>query len=61
MNDLTVGWWLSILFITFSIFFLLAILLRNHAAKRDFIGKTEKESVDNSVSISPRRTTRKFE
>jgi uncharacterized protein (DUF58 family) len=61
MQELNPGWWLAAILITFFAFFLLSMVLRNRAAKKDTIGRSEKETVDTSVSTAPRKDTRKLE
>lgn len=61
MQEMNIGWWLAALLVTFLVFFLLSMILRNHAAKKDLVGRSERETVDNSVSLNPRQKTRKFD
>lgn len=52
-------WWISILLPTFLVFYAVAMILRNYAAKKDRVGKTKNDAIDSSVSIEPRKNTRK--
>ena len=53
--------WAGILLITFCVFYVVATILRNHAAKKDSVGKSEADAVDSSVSLKPRENTRKLD
>jgi len=43
------------------IFGIVAMILRNRAAKIDSVGRSEKDTVNNSVSIDPKENTTKLE
>jgi hypothetical protein len=40
---------------------IIAMVLRNRAAKKDSVNRTEKDTIDDSVSLSPRKNTRKLD
>lgn len=61
MENLNTLWWIVILLFVFFSAFVVAMILRNHAAKTDDVGKTEKDSIENSVSIKPRENTKKLD
>lgn len=52
--------WAAVLLTTFFVFFIVSMILRNDAAKKDSLGKSEKDSIENSVSIKPRKHTEKL-
>lgn len=54
MDNLNALWMLAIFIIAFFVFFLVAMVLRNRAAKRDDVGKNESDSVSSSVSKVPK-------
>lgn len=54
-------WWIAFLLFIFSVGFIAAMISRNHSAKKDSIGKSEKNSTDSSVAINPREKTDKLD
>ena len=61
MENLNTLWWIVILLFVFFSAFVVAMILRNNAAKTDDVGKTEKDSIENSVAIKPRENTKKLD
>ncbi len=53
--------WLVAMLFAFIVFCVVAMILRNRAAKIDSIGRTEKDTVINSVSIDPKENTTKLD
>ncbi|MEN0037929.1 MAG: hypothetical protein AAGC78_12725 [Cellvibrio sp.] len=53
--------WIAIIFLVITALVIMAIRVRNRAAKSDSVGKTEKDSIESSVSIKPRENTRKLD
>lgn len=51
-------WMIGVLLLTFFIFFIVAMILRNHAAKRDNVGKSEGDSISCSVSKTNKKLTK---
>jgi len=56
----TALWGGAILFIFFALY-ILGTLIRNNAAKRDRVNRSEKDTILESVSIEPRQKTRKID
>lgn len=48
-------------FIFIAIFCIAAMLWRNHAAKTDAVLRKEKDTVDSSVSLKPKKITNKLD
>ncbi len=53
--------WGGAVFFIFLALCIAAILIRNNAARKDSIGKSEKDSIATNVSISPKKNTRKLD
>lgn len=53
--------WLVALFFSFIVFCAVAMILRNRAAKIDSVGRSEIDTVRNSVSIDPKENTTKLD
>lgn len=51
--------WLVAVFFAFIVFCVVAMILRNRAAKTDSVGRSEKDTVINSVSIDAKENTTK--
>lgn len=51
-------WWISI-FLIVALIFIIAMLMRNSAAKKDSVGRNKDDVVRNSVSIKPKENTNK--
>lgn len=49
--------WLAAVFFAFIVFWVVAMILRNRAAKTDTAGRSEKDTVINCVSIDPKEKT----
>lgn len=56
-ND--IGWLVGLTF--FILFVIVAMLIRNRAAKTDSVNRTEKDTIADSVSLNPRKNTRKLD
>jgi hypothetical protein len=52
--------WLVAIFFAFIVFCAVAMILRNRAAKIDSVGRSEKDTVINSVSIDAKENTTKL-
>jgi YbbR domain-containing protein len=52
--------WLVAVFFAFIVFCVVAMILRNRAAKTDSVGRSEKDTVINSVSIDAKENTTKL-
>jgi hypothetical protein len=52
--------WLVAVFFSFIVFCIVAMILRNRAAKIDCGGRSEKDTVINSVSIDAKENTTKL-
>lgn len=53
--------WLVAVFFAFIVFWVVALILRNRAAKIDSVGRSEKDTVINSVSIEAKEHTTKLD
>lgn len=53
--------WGGAVFLIFIVLCIAAILIRNNAAKKDSVGKSEKDSIATNVAITPRKNTRKLD
>jgi hypothetical protein len=53
--------WLVAVLFSFIIFCIVAMILRNRAAKIDSVSRSKKDTVINSVSIDPKENTTKLE
>ena len=53
-------WWAGGV-LAFVIIFILAMLLRNHTAKTDSVNHSKSDTTRNSVSLGPKRNTRKLD
>lgn len=58
MENADAFWMPGILLLTFIVFFAVAMILRNYAAKRDTMKKTESGSPGCSLSKTPKNTTK---
>ncbi|PUA28796.1 MAG: hypothetical protein B0W54_10280 [Cellvibrio sp. 79] len=61
MPNSDTAWWVGALFIIFTILSIAAIIIRNNAAKKDAVGRSEKDTIATNVSIDPRKNTRKLD
>lgn len=52
--------WLVAIFFAFIVFWVVAMILRNRAAKTDSVRRSEKNTVVNSVSIDAKENTTKL-
>lgn len=52
--------WIAGLFI-FIILCVIVMLMRNRAAKTDSVGRTENDTIRNSVSLDPKKNTTKLD
>ena len=52
--------WLVSIFFAFIVFWVVAMILRNRAAKTDSVRRSEKNTVVNSVSIDAKENTTKL-
>lgn len=55
MPNSDAAWWaggLSLIFVALSI---AAIIIKNNAAKKDSVGRSEKDTIATNVSIEPRK------
>jgi hypothetical protein len=53
-------WWMGG-FLVFTIFCIVIMLWRNHAAKTDTVLRKENDTVTSSVSLKPKRNTKKLD
>lgn len=60
MSNFQDNGWLVAVFFAFIVFWVVALILRNRAAKTDSVGRTEKDTVINSVSIDSKKNTTKL-
>lgn len=53
-------WWIGG-FVIITVLCVVAMLWRNHVAKSDTVLRTEKDTVSSSVSLKPKRNTKKLD
>lgn len=53
--------WLVAIFFAFIVFWVVAMILRNRAAKTDSVGRSEKDTLVNSVAIDAKENTKKLD
>lgn len=58
-NPNDIGWLVGLTLLILVVTF--AMVLRNRAAKKDSVNRSEKDTVADSVSLSPRKNTRKLD
>lgn len=56
----TALWGGAILFIFFALY-IVGTMIRNNAAKKDRVNRSEKDTIVDSVSVNPRHNTRKID
>lgn len=54
-------WWLAGLLLAVTVLFIVMMIWRNHAAKTDTVLRKEQDTVTSSVSLKPKRNTRKLD
>lgn len=53
--------WIGALLFIFFALYIIATLMRNSAAKKDKVGRSEGDTVTSSVAINPKKNTRKLD
>lgn len=56
----TALWGGAILFIFFALY-IIGTLIRNSAAKKDRVGRSEADTIATNVSVNPKKNTRKID
>ena len=61
MPNSDAAWWAGALSLIFVVLSIAAIIIKNNAAKKDPVGRSEKDTIATSVSLEPRKNTRKLD
>lgn len=61
MPDSGSAWWIGAIIVIFTILSIASIIIRNNAAKKDSVGKSEKDSIATNVALHPKKNTRKLD
>ena len=61
MPNSDAAWWAGAISIIFTALSIAPIIIKNNAAKKDSIGRSEKDTIATNVSITPGKNTRKLD